>query len=104
MPVGDPESPVLSIIIPTFNRSEILKKVLDAIAGVPLIEANVPTSMEIHKREGHPLQWLHGPLKDPYLVVNYGSDLGLGSKNYQLVDVYPVKEEAYGEQGYIPAE
>jgi hypothetical protein len=28
--------------------------------------------MEVHTREGHPLRWLHRPLKGPYMVVQYG--------------------------------
>jgi uncharacterized Fe-S center protein len=78
--------------------------VLDKIAETRLIEENVPTSMEIHTRAGHPFQWMHGPLKDPYLVVEYGASLGLGSREYELVDVYPVEESAFGKMGYIPAE
>jgi len=77
--------------------------VLDKIGETRLIEENIPTSMEVHRREGHPLQWLHGPLKDPYKVVEYGADLGLGSREYQLEDVFPVQEFAFGSMGYIPA-
>jgi hypothetical protein len=47
---------------------------------------------------------LHGPLKDPYKVIEYGAALGLGNQEYKLEDVYPVKEEAFGSMGYIPAE
>ncbi len=39
-----------------------------------------------------------------YKVVEYGAALGLGSREYQLEDVYPVKEDAIGSMGYIPAE
>ena len=78
--------------------------VLDKIGETQLIEENVPTSMEVYTREGHPLQWIHGPLKDPYKVVEYGAALGLGSREYQLDDVYPVEEDAIGSMGYIPAE
>jgi uncharacterized protein len=78
--------------------------VLDKIAEARLIEENIPTSMEVHTREGHPLQWLHGPLKDPYKVLEYSAVLGLGSREYQLEDVLPVKENAFGSMGYIPAD
>ena len=78
--------------------------VLDTIGETKLIEESVPTSMEVHTREGHPFQWLHGPLKDPYKVLEYGAALGLGSRDYKLVDIYPVKEDAFGSMGYIPAE
>jgi uncharacterized Fe-S center protein len=65
---------------------------LDVIAQTRLIEENIPTSMEVHTREGHPFRWLHGPYKDPYLVVEYGEKLGLGSRSYELVDVLPVEK------------
>jgi hypothetical protein len=68
-----------------------------------LQEENVPTSMEIHTREGHPLRWLHGPLKDPYKVVEYGEKLGLGSRDYELVDLLPVDQVHPAPMGYIPA-
>ncbi len=77
--------------------------VLDVTARTPLIEENVPTSMEIHTRKGHPLQWLHGPLKDPYKVVEYAAALGLGSREYELVDVLPVEKIAPAPLGYISA-
>jgi uncharacterized Fe-S center protein len=78
--------------------------VLDKLGETRLIEENIPTSMEVSTRQGHPFQWLHGHLKDPYKVVEYGAALGLGSREYQLEDVYPVKEDAFGSMGYIPAE
>jgi uncharacterized Fe-S center protein len=77
--------------------------VLDMTACTPLIEENVPTSMEVHTRIGHPFQVLHGPLKDPYKVLEYGEALGLGSRKYELVDVLPVEKFVRGPAGYIPA-
>ncbi len=62
------------------------------IARSKLIEENVPLSMEPWYTEDHPFQHLHGPLKDPYKVVEYGEKLGLGSREYGLVDVMPVEE------------
>ncbi len=56
-----------------------------------MIEENLPTWMEVHTRQGHPLQWLHGPFKDPYLAMMYAEKLGIGSRNYELVDVLPVE-------------
>lgn len=76
---------------------------LDRIALTKLIEENVPTSMEIHTREGHPFQWLFGPYKDPYKAVEYAAALGLGNRDYELIDVYPVVEASYGTREYIPA-
>jgi uncharacterized Fe-S center protein len=79
------------------------KAVLDFTADMKLMEENIPTSLEVHTREGHPFQWLHGPLKDPYLVTEYGEMLGLGSCQYELVDVLPVAEIKRAPIGYIPA-
>ncbi len=77
--------------------------VLDMTAKTPLIEENIPTCMEINTREGHPFSWLHGPLKDPYMVTEYGEKLGLGSREYELVDVLPVEHIEHAPIGYIPA-
>lgn len=79
------------------------KAVLDMIAKTRLIEENMPTSMEVHTREGHPFQWLHGPLKNPYKVVEYAEALGLGCQEYELVDVLPVEEFTRREVVYIAA-
>ena len=65
--------------------------VLDVIGKMKLIEENVPTSMEVQHIDAHPFSQLHGPLKDPYLVTRYGEALGLGSHEYELVDVLPVQ-------------
>lgn len=77
--------------------------VLDRIAMQKLIEENIPAAMEVHYRQGHPFQQLHGPLKDPYKVVEYGEKLGLGSRDYELVDVLPVEEFVRAPLGYISA-
>jgi uncharacterized protein len=77
--------------------------VLDVTGRTPLIEENIPTSMEVHTREGHPLRWLHGPHKDPYCVTEYGEKLGLGSRQYELIDVLPVEQIERAPMGYIPA-
>ncbi len=76
---------------------------LDVIGKTRLIEENIPTCMEVHTREGHPFQVLHGPYKDPYKVVGYGEALGLGTRQYELVDVFPVEEFAFGSVSYISA-
>ena len=77
--------------------------VLDMTAKTALIEENIPCSLEVHTREGHPFRWLHGPLKDPYVVTEYGEKLGLGSREYELVDVLPVEKIERAPLGYIPA-
>ncbi len=76
---------------------------LDKIAAYRLIEENVPASMEVHTREGHPFQWLHGPYKNPYLVVQFGEQLGLGTRQYELVDIMPVAKIDRRPIGYIAA-
>ena len=76
---------------------------LDLTANLRLLEENLPTCLEVHTREGHPFRWLHGPLKDPYLVTQYGEQLGLGSRTYELVDVLPVEAMAFPEVNYISA-
>ncbi len=81
----------------------IEQAVLDATARTPLIEENIPTSLEVHTRAGHPLAWLHGPLKDPYLITQYGEQLGLGSRSYELVDVLTVETVERAPVGYSPA-
>jgi uncharacterized Fe-S center protein len=77
--------------------------VLDVTGKLTLIEENIPTSMEVHTREGHPFRWLHGPLKDPYLVLEYGEQLGLGSRQYELIDVLPVASSVFPSLTYISA-
>ena len=66
--------------------------VLDATGRSRLIEENLPEAIEVHTREGHPFKWLHGPFKDPYLVTMYAEKLGVGSRDYDLVDVLPVQK------------
>lgn len=77
--------------------------VLDMTADSPLLEENIPTSMEVHTRVGHPFRWLHGPYKDPYKVVEYAEGLGLGSRQYELIDLLPVESITPAPLGYIPA-
>jgi uncharacterized Fe-S center protein len=76
---------------------------LDVIGKTRLIEDNIPTTMEVHTREGHPYQWLHGPYKDPYKVTEYGEKLGIGSRDYELVDVMPLEFPERSSLTYIPA-
>jgi uncharacterized Fe-S center protein len=81
----------------------IEQAVLDLTAQTRLIEENLPTCMEVHTRQGHPFAWLHGPLKDPYLITQYGEQLGLGSRRYELVDALPVEQFVRPSVNYIPA-
>ncbi len=76
------------------------KAVLDVTAGSPLILENLPTSMEVQPDAGHPFAQLHGTFKDPYVVVRYAEKLGLGSQDYELVDVLPVEDLGPQSKGY----
>ena len=76
---------------------------LDAIARTRLIEENIPLAMEVHYREGHPFRQLHGPLKDPYVTTEYAEQYGLGSRAYEMVDIYPLKKPDRAALPYTPA-
>jgi hypothetical protein len=60
---------------------------LDGMLPYSLIEENIPEPYEVQHDLPHPLQQLHGRYKDPYLVIRYGEELGLGKSAYTLVDV-----------------
>ncbi|HEX9118070.1 MAG TPA: DUF362 domain-containing protein [Anaerolineae bacterium] len=97
--------PILSDV-GVFGSNDIVaieQATLDKLAEHRLIEENVPLAMEVHTRAGHPLQWLHGPYKDPYLVVGYGEQLGLGTRQYELVDIMPVQPVQRSSVAYIAA-
>ena len=79
------------------------KATLDVIGKTRLIEENMPTTMEVHTRAGHPFQWLHGPFKDPYKVTEYAEELGIGSRAYELVDVLPLEFPERASMPYIAA-
>ncbi|MCZ7543873.1 MAG: hypothetical protein M5R40_10205 [Anaerolineae bacterium] len=73
------------------------------LAKSPIIEENLPGMMEIVTREGHPLQWIHGPYKDPYRQLAHAEEIGLGARQYELVDVLPIQEPDFKQVAYIPA-
>jgi uncharacterized protein len=81
----------------------IEQAMLDMTGETRLIEENVPTAMEIHTRQGHPYRWLFGPLKDPYLTPMFAEKHGLGTREYELVDVMPVEKIEYSSMSYIKA-
>lgn len=74
--------------------------VLDTTAALPLYLENLPTCMEPQVTGGHPFSQLHGKFKDPYVVTRYGEKLGLGSSQYELVDVLPLEDIGPRSQGY----
>ncbi len=76
---------------------------LDLTGQTKLIEENIPLAMEVHFREGHPFRQLHGPFKDPYMTTEYAEKYGLGSREYELVDVYPLKKLERAALPYTPA-
>jgi uncharacterized Fe-S center protein len=77
--------------------------VLDITREMRLLEENLPLAMEVATREGHPFRQLHGPLKDPYLATAYAEQHGLGSRKYDLVDVYPLEKVKRSPLAYLPA-
>ncbi|MFX1513657.1 MAG: DUF362 domain-containing protein [Promethearchaeota archaeon] len=69
---------------------------LDLIAKEGLLEKNIPPFFK-HANlnpnaDLHPFQRLHGPMKDPYLTVQFAEKLGLGSSEYELVEVLSPEE------------
>ena len=76
--------------------------ILDVTAKTPLQEESIPTVLEVHTRAGHPFAWLHGPMKDPYKIPAYGEQYGLGSRDYELIDVFPVEKFVRSQVTYIP--
>jgi len=76
---------------------------LDIIGKSELIAENVPRSMEVQPKAGHPFQQIHGPYKDPYIAAKLCEKMGLGSTEYDLVDVMPLEERPRFQLDYIPA-
>ncbi len=74
---------------------------LDLIAETGLNEQLVKKIPEVYMRVNpnlssdlHPFQLLHGPYKNPYKVAEYGVQLGLGSMEYELVEILSAEETA----------
>jgi uncharacterized Fe-S center protein len=66
---------------------------LDLIAKQKLIESMMPPFVKLHKgKDLHPFQRIHGPLKNPYIVLDYAEKLGMGSQKYKLIEVLSVEE------------
>ena len=78
---------------------------LDVLAQHKIIEENVPAVMKLQKDVPHPLQKIHGKLKDPYVVVKECEKLGLGTREYEIVDVMPLEMPKHGDKifGHISA-
>ncbi|MBD3404974.1 MAG: DUF362 domain-containing protein [Candidatus Lokiarchaeota archaeon] len=72
---------------------------LDLIGEAGLIEGVVKQIPHSYMRinpdlttDLHPFQLLHGPFKDPYKVAEFGEEMGLGSREYELIEVLSPKE------------
>ncbi len=69
---------------------------LDLIANEGLIEGMIPPffkNVNLNPdADLHPFARIHGPWKDPYLVTGYSEDLGMGSREYELVEVLSPEE------------
>ncbi|MHA2004476.1 MAG: DUF362 domain-containing protein [Candidatus Thorarchaeota archaeon] len=69
---------------------------LDLIAKEGLIESMIPPyykNLNLDpEADLHPFARLHGPMKNPYLVTEYTEKLGMGSRDYELIEVLSVEE------------
>ncbi|MFX0016363.1 MAG: DUF362 domain-containing protein [Promethearchaeota archaeon] len=69
---------------------------LDLIAKEGLILKNVPPHFKHANLDPnvdlHPFQRLHGRMKNPYLAVEFAKGLGLGTQDYELIEVLAPKE------------
>ncbi len=74
---------------------------LDLIANEGLIEKNVPPFFKHAnfdpKVDLHPFQRLHGPMKNPYLAVEFTKEHGLGTQEYELIEVLSPEETLKSE-------
>ncbi len=89
-----------------FGSNDIVaieKATLDVTAQTPILEDNLPGMMEIVGREGHPWQWIHGPYKDPYEQLVLAEQIGLGSRDYELIDVFPLTTPDFKQVTHIKA-
>jgi uncharacterized Fe-S center protein len=68
---------------------------LDLIGQEEIIESMVPPFIRLHKDTSlHPFQRISGPMKSPYIQVEYAEKLGMGSTDYKLIEVLPPEETA----------
>ncbi|MHA1958908.1 MAG: DUF362 domain-containing protein [Candidatus Thorarchaeota archaeon] len=69
---------------------------LDLMAKEGLIESMIPPYYRNLNLDPdvdlHPFQRLHGPMKNPYLVTEFGEKLGLGIRNYELIEILSPEE------------
>lgn len=74
---------------------------LDLIAKQGLNESIIKQIPERYMRVNpnlkaklHPFQLIHGPLKDPYKVAQYGEAREMGSSKYKLIEILSAEETA----------
>ena len=69
---------------------------LDLVAHEGLIEQNIPPYFKHVNLDPnanlHPFQRLHGPMKNPYLATEFAEKLGLGTRQYNLIEVLSPEE------------
>ncbi|MHA2264675.1 MAG: DUF362 domain-containing protein [Candidatus Thorarchaeota archaeon] len=74
----------------------IEKATLDLIAKEGLIKSKIPPfyrNVNLDpEADLHPFSRIHGPMKNPYLVLDYAEKLGMGTKDYKLVEVLSPKK------------
>ena len=58
---------------------------VDSIKAENYLEGSLPEQVKMHHDEGHLLYRIWG--KDPYLQVETAAKLGLGNREYRLVEV-----------------
>ncbi|MHA1397433.1 MAG: DUF362 domain-containing protein [Candidatus Heimdallarchaeaceae archaeon] len=71
---------------------------LDLIKEEGLIEKNIPPYIKhanLNPEEDlHPFTRVHGPYKDPYEVVQFAEKMGMGTSNYELIEILSPAETA----------
>ena len=66
---------------------------LDLIAKEGLLLKKVPPMTQVFEgADLHPFQRIHGPMKDPYWTVEYAEKLGMGSRDYKLIELLSPKK------------
>jgi len=69
---------------------------LDLIKQEGLIEKNIPPyfkHVNLNPDEDlHPFTRVHGPYKDPYETVQFAEKMGMGTSNYELIEILSPKE------------
>jgi uncharacterized Fe-S center protein len=68
---------------------------LDLVAKEGLIESMIPPFIKPNldtEIDLHPFTRLFGPMKNPYLVLDYAEKLGMGSKEYKIIEILSAKK------------